>query len=163
MSSPTSSKGPPSQLTIRDARQEDRETLVGFNCRLALETEKKQLDPQTVDRGVSAALEDPSRLRYWVAEHEGQIVGQAAITREWSDWRNGWLWWLQSVYVHVEHRGAGVFRALFDHIRQEAHAQRDVVGLRLYVEVDNEPARKVYQALGLQPGGYLVFEEIWGA
>ena len=94
-----------------------------------------------LDAGVRTALDDPGRLRYWVAERDGRVVAQTAITREWSDWRNGWIWWLQSVFVAVEHRGQGIFRALFSHIRREAFEARDVVGLRLDVERENEAAR----------------------
>ena len=97
--------------------------IVEFNLRLALETEGKQLDPSVLARGVARALADPDRLRYWVAEllegdgsQEATVVGQAAVTREWSDWRNGWIWWFQSVYVHPDHRRRGVFRALHQQI-----------------------------------------------
>jgi GNAT superfamily N-acetyltransferase len=113
---------------------------------------------------VDAALADPDRrLRYWVAESEpgGRVVGQAAISREWSDWRDGWLWWFQSVYVHPEARGRGVFRSLFGHVRALALASPDVIGLRLYVEDANRRAQRVYEALGMRPGGYHVYEELW--
>ena len=104
---------------VRDALPGDRPAIVDFNARLARETEGKALDPTVLARGVRAALADPDRrLRYWVAELEpgGPVVGQAAISREWSDWRDGWLWWFQSVYVHPEARGQGVFRTLHGHV-----------------------------------------------
>ena len=126
---------------MRDALPGDRPAIVDFNARLARETEGKALDPAVLARGVEAALADPDRrLRYWVAELEpgGPVVGQAAISREWSDWRDGWLWWFQSVYVHPEARGQGVFRALHGHVRALALASADVIGLRLYVEDANE-------------------------
>ncbi len=88
-------------------------------------------------------------------------VGQAAITREWSDWRNGWIWWLQSVYVSPPVRGQGIFRAIYQQIRHEARAERDVIGLRLYVEDSNRPAQRTYQALGMSPGNYSVYQELW--
>ena len=88
-------------------------------------------------------------------------MGQAAITREWSDWRDGWIWWFQSVYVLPEARGQGVFRALYQQIRAEALASPDVIGLRLYVEHENHRAQQTYLALGMRPGGYHVFEELW--
>ncbi len=110
---------------------------------------------------MAAALADPERLRYWMAERDGVSVGQAAVSREWSDWRNGWLWWFQSVYVVTEARGRGVFRALHAAIRQDALERGDVVGLRLYVEVENERAQTTYRALGFEPGGYHVYEELW--
>lgn len=148
-------------ILVRDAVPEDRATIVAFNRELARETEGKHLDPATLDRGVAAALAEPERLRYWIAEIEGAVVGQAAVTREWSDWRNGWIWWFQSVFVAAAARGSGVFRALHARIRDEARARPDVIGLRLYVEHENDRAMRTYQALGLAPGGYQVFEELW--
>jgi GNAT superfamily N-acetyltransferase len=146
---------------VRDARPADRDTIVAYNMRLAEETERKVLDPSVLTPGVEAALADPGRLRYWMAEIDGEVVGQAAITREWSDWRNGWLWWLQSVYVRPDARGRGVFRALYRQIRTEAIAAGDVIGLRLYVEDENRAAQSTYQALGMKRGGYHVLEELW--
>jgi GNAT superfamily N-acetyltransferase len=137
--------------------------IVEFNRRLALETEAKVLDLAILESGVACALADPERLRYWVAEigGEAQHVGQAAITREWSDWRKGWVWWLQSVYVAHRFRGKGIFRALYHQIRDQARTGPDVIGLRLYVEDSNESARRTYEALGMKPGGYSIYEEIW--
>lgn len=107
------------------------------------------------------ALAEPERLRFWVAELDGRVVGQTAITREWSDWRNGWVWWLQSVFVAEEARGQGVFRAILAHIRESARSQPDVIGLRLYVEQENTVAQKTYRSLGFEPGGYHVYEDLW--
>ena len=149
------------RVLVRDAHLDDRDHIIRFNLELASETESKALDPEVLGRGVDLALADPARLRYWVAELEGRVVGQAAITREWSDWRSGWLWWFQSVFVAPEARGLGVFRALHRHIRDLARAQADVIGLRLYVEHDNQPAQRTYLSLGFQAGGYHVFEELW--
>jgi GNAT superfamily N-acetyltransferase len=148
---------------IRPACPADLPVIVEFNRRLALETEAKVLEPAVLAAGVTLALADPERLRYWVAEvpGEAQPVGQAAITREWSDWRKGWIWWLQSVYVARPFRGRGIFRALYHQIRAEAQVLPEVIGLRLYVEDSNEPARRTYQALGMKPGGYSVYEELW--
>ena len=151
----------PAPFLVRDARREDRDAIVELNARLALETEHKVLDPRVLGRGVDRALADPDRLRYWVAESDGRVVGQAAITREWSDWRDGWLWWFQSVYVVAEHRGRGIFRALYGQIRAAALAEPDVIGLRLYVENENARAQQTYRALGMVPGGYHVYEELW--
>ena len=94
-------------------------------------------------------------------ETEPHPVGQAAVTREWSDWRKGWIWWFQSVYVAAPFRGRGVFRALHHQIRSEARSLPDVIGLRLYVEDTNSQAHRTYQALGLKPGGYSVYEDLW--
>jgi GNAT superfamily N-acetyltransferase len=147
--------------TIRDARPGDRAALIEGNAQLAFESEGKTLDPQVLAIGVAIALSDPDRLRYWVAERGGEVIGQAAITREWSDWRNGWVWWFQSVYVWPEYRAQGVFRALFQHIRNEALRASDVIGLRLYVEDRNVRAQTTYRALGMKPWGYSVYEELW--
>ena len=153
----------PPTVLIRDAVLADGPTIVEFSRRLALETEDKVLDRATLEAGVARALADPDRLRFWIAEigDPPRIVGQAAITREWTDWRNGWLWWLQSVYVVEPERGRGVFRALFQHIRQQAQASPDVIGLRLYVENANQAAMRTYQSLGMKPGGYSVYEQLW--
>jgi len=134
-----------------------------FNRRLALETESKRLDAAVLEAGVASALSDPDRPGYGWAEagEPAEVLGQAAISREWSDWRNGWIWWLQSVYVVESHRGRGVFRELFRQIRAEARGQRDVIGLRLYVEDSNDPARRTYRALGLEPGGYSLYQQLW--
>src|SRR4051794_28462295 len=107
-------------VTVRDARPDDLGHIVAFNLRLARETESKTLDLAVLTRGVAMALADPDRLRYWMAERDGQVVGQTAVTREWSDWRAGWIWWLQSVYVVENARGQGVFRALYAHVRDSA-------------------------------------------
>jgi GNAT superfamily N-acetyltransferase len=148
---------------IRLARPSDLATIVEFNRRLALESEGKVLDLVILDVGVTRALAEPDRLRYWVAEI-GQppcVVGQAAITREWSDWRNCWNWWLQSVYVAQPFRGKGVFRALYQTIMDEARADGEVSGLRLYVENSNQAAQHTYEAMGMRPAGYALYEIHW--
>jgi len=149
-------------FSIRDARPADLDVIIDYNARLALETEDKRLDPDVLRRGVTIALDDPDRLRYWVAQDgKGTVIGQAAITREWSDWRAGWIWWFQSVYVHPDFRGQGTFRALYSQVRAIAQATPDVIGLRLYVENHNDRAQNVYRSLGMKPGGYDVYEEFW--
>ena len=157
------SDAPVPAVQIRRAKPPDQLIVAEFNSRLALETENKLLDASVLNRGVALALSEPDRLCYWLAEvaDSADAIGQAAISREWSDWRNGWIWWLQSVYVLESHRGRGVFRALFRAIRDEARGERDVIGIRLYVEDSNEPALRTYRALGLRPGGYSVYQELW--
>jgi GNAT superfamily N-acetyltransferase len=154
---------PPGSLVIREAVSSDLPLIVEYNRLLALETESKTLDLDVLALGVSRALADPDRARYWVATmYDSPLpVGQAAITREWSDWRNGWIWWFQSVYVAGPFRRHGVFRALYRHIHAVARGQLDVIGLRLYVEDANSRAQETYRALGMKPGGYSVYEDLW--
>jgi GNAT superfamily N-acetyltransferase len=148
-------------LSIRPAALADLGAIVDFNCRLAEETEHKRLDLETVTRGVRRALAQPGLCRYWVADSSGAIIGQSMITVELTDWRDGVLWWLQSVYVAEPYRGQGVFRALFEHISAAAKADPEVRGLRLYVERENARAQRVYEQMGLQPSGHLVYERDW--
>lgn len=145
-------------MKIRKARPTDCAVIADFNSRLAWETEQLRLDPQTIRRGVRAALKDASKGTYFVVEREGVVVGQLLITYEWSDWRNGNFWWIQSVYVAAEHRQAGVFRTLFAHVQKLAQARRDVCGLRLYVEKNNDRAQRSYTKLGMTKTHYEVFE-----
>jgi GNAT superfamily N-acetyltransferase len=136
-------------IQVRSAKQCDAATIVAFNRRLAEETEHLKLDRAVLAAGVAAVLADSGRGRYFVAEENGKVIGQLMITYEWSDWRNGWVWWLQSVYVSAEARGKGVFRALFHHALQEARKE-NVVLLRLYVEKENRPAQATYERLGFE-------------
>lgn len=146
---------------IRPATLDDLPTLVEYNRRLAQETENITLSVKLLTEGVRAALLDPSKGRYFVAEVDGRVVGQLMHTREWSDWRNGDIWWLQSVYVHADHRQQGVFRQLVEHLRAEAQATPGVVGLRLYMEEHNDRAGATYDRLGIRKAGYIVREQIW--
>jgi len=148
-------------MTIRPATLADLPTLVEYNRRLAQETENITLSVELLTQGVRAALLDTSKGRYFVAEVDGQVVGQLMHTREWSDWRNGDLWWLQSVYVHADFRQQGVFRQLVEHLRTEAQATPGVVGLRLYMEEHNDRAAATYDRLGIRNAGYVVREKIW--
>lgn len=145
-------------MKIRKARLADCAVIADFNSRLAWETEQLRLDSQTIRRGVRAALKDASKGTYFVVDHEGAVVGQLLITYEWSDWRNGNFWWIQSVYVAAEHRQAGVFRGLFAHVQKLAQARRDVCGLRLYVEKNNNRAQRSYTKLGMTKTHYEIFE-----
>jgi GNAT superfamily N-acetyltransferase len=145
-------------LSIRRANPADTAVVVEFNRRLAEESEAKRLDLQLLSRGVEAGLVDPQKSVYFLAEEDGKAVGQIMYTTEWSDWRNGWFWWIQSVYVRPEERRRGVFRALFDHLANAAQADPHVIGLRLYVERQNHIAQQTYQKMGLTPAGYEVFE-----
>jgi ribosomal protein S18 acetylase RimI-like enzyme len=145
-------------VVIRRAVADDVPVLVEFNRRLARETENKDLDPEVVTRGVLATFSDPHKGPYYVAEDGGEVVGQLQITFEWSDWRNGWMWWIQGVYVRADARRRGVFRALYEQVAREARAAAEVVALRLYVECENHRAQETYSRLGMTRTGYLIFE-----
>jgi GNAT superfamily N-acetyltransferase len=136
-------------FTVRRALPADAPTVADFNCRLARETEGLSLDGPTISAGVAAVLADASRGRYFVADESGTVIGQVMITYEWSDWRNGWIWWLQSVYVREDRRRHGVFRALLDHVLAGARGEQ-VAAVRLYVEQANTPAQSAYGGLGFE-------------
>jgi GNAT superfamily N-acetyltransferase len=150
-------------MRIREAQLGDAPVIAEYNTRLACETEDRELPAATLLAGVRALLEDPAKGLYFVAEEAGEVVGQVMITFEWSDWRNGMFWWLQSVYVREEFRGQGVFHALFEHVRQLAGQQAGVCGLRLYVEQENERAKAAYERQGMTNAGYEVFEVVFSA
>ena len=148
-------------ITIRNARPDDLPLIVDFNLRLAEESEGKKLDLAVLNKGVKRALDFPEMCRYFMAEVHGEVAGQTMITYELTDWRDGVLWWLQSVYVRPEFRKIGVFKSLYLHIATLAKSTTDVRGLRLYVEQGNSRAQRVYEQMGMQPGGYLVYEQDW--
>lgn len=148
----------PLSVTIRDARPGDAEAIAAGNSAMAQETEGRPLDPDLIGAGVRRVLDDPALGRYWVAEVDGRIVGQIMITWEWSDWRNGTMWWIQSVYVAPDARRQGVFSALYRHVEALARADDNACGLRLYVENDNVRAQETYLALGMDHPGYRVME-----
>jgi len=147
-------------MNIRKGILRDATTIAGFNVRLAQESEDLRLDLNTVTQGVTALLNDPAKGVYFVVEEESQIVGQLLITYEWSDWRNGNFWWIQSVFVKEECRGRGVFTSLFEHVQRVAREQGNVCGLRLYMEQENERARRAYLKLGFDQTHYQVFERL---
>ena len=150
-----------SELVIRTATLGDLDTIVDFNARLADESEGILLDRATLREGVREVLSQAARGSYYVACGDGGIVGQMMHTREWSDWRNGDIWWIQSVYVHPDHRRRGVCRALHAHLKGLAAADPGVVGLRLYVERENATAQATYARLGMQGAGYLVMQDLF--
>lgn len=149
----------PSPIIIRSADTTDAEKIITFNQRMAEETESKTLPSETISAGVKRVLTDPNCGTYYVACDDKKIVGQLMITLEWSDWRNGWFWWIQSVYVEPDYRKQGVFRELYAHIKKLAVTKPDVCGIRLYVEKDNERAQKTYLNLGMDVTHYLLMEE----
>jgi GNAT superfamily N-acetyltransferase len=149
-------------IHIRPATKDDADTIIEFNRAMALETETRRLDLATLRQGTLAFLESPKYGFYIVAElpepQTDKPIGQLMITYEWSDWRNGVFWWIQSVYVAPDRRGRGVFRAMYDHILIKARAEPRVCGVRLYVERQNHRAQSVYLRVGLLTSPYLVYE-----
>lgn len=146
---------------IRDARLGDAPIIAEFNIAMARETEDRALDMNTVASGVRQVISRPHFGKYFVAEADGKVIGCAMITFEWSDWRDGVFWWFQSVYVLPDYRRQGVFTMLYRYITAQADNGRNVIGLRLYVEQDNEHAKRTYEKLGMKPSGHLVYEVDW--
>ncbi len=150
-------------LHIREARADDGARLAAWAIAMAWETEHKALDADVVARGVRAVFDQPARGRYFIAESANddglEAVGTLMLTHEWSDWRCGDWWWIQSVYVAPEHRRRGVYRALYAHVHALAHDAPDVCGLRLYVERGNANAQRTYASLGMRDAGYAMFED----
>ncbi len=146
------------QWIIRKANLDDVETIARFNIAMALETEAKILDPATITRGVHRLLENPDLGFYLIAESKGLKCGSLMITYEWTDWRDGLFWWIQSVYVDPLFRRQGLFRELFRYVTTEAVKGKDIRGVRLYVEKDNTGARQTYQSLGMGETHYRLYE-----
>lgn len=146
---------------IRTATPADHEAIVRFNLALARESEDRELDEDTLRKGVAAFLDDPRKGRYYLAFADGPSpIGQVMVTYEYSDWRAGPIWWIQSVYVHPDHRREGVYRSLHAHLAREAR-RAGAVGLRLYVDRANRRAKETYEAMGMKPSRYDMYEDLW--
>ncbi len=145
-------------FSIRTARPEDVDTLARFNAELARETESLALDPDVVQRGVRAVIDDASLGSYYVAESSGRVVGALMTTSEWSDWRCAKYVWIQSVFVEPMFRGRGAFSALYAHVDSLVRADDALCGLRLYVHAENARATSTYERLGMRHYGYRVLE-----
>lgn len=145
-------------IIIRKATYLDISNIVGFNNAMALETEGKTLDYITLKQGVSEVLSDPLKGFYLIAVFSGTVVGQLMITSEWSDWRNGYFWWIQSVYVKPENRLHGIYRALNEEVLSLAKNNGNICGIRLYVDRDNTIAQRVYHNLGMSTSNYDMYE-----
>ncbi len=145
-------------ILVRPAGAPDITALVGFNQALANETENIALDKEVLRLGIEKALELEG-CHYFVAELDGQVVGQTMVTTEWSDWRNGMMWWMQSVYVHPDYRKRGVFQGIFTHIETLARGRPEVKALRLYVMHDNRAGKSAYKNMGMDDSGYVVYEK----
>lgn len=146
--------------TTRPAVPEDVQMIARYNQAMAMETEAKKLALDTLVKGVTRVFDEVNHGRYLVAESsDGKVVGCLMITYEWSDWRNAQVWWIQSVYVHPEHRRQGVFKLLYHAVREMGEAA-SVCGYRLYVERDNDRAQRTYERLGMTQTPYLLFEDL---
>ncbi|HUG82853.1 MAG TPA: GNAT family N-acetyltransferase [Bryobacterales bacterium] len=145
-------------ITIRQATQADALTIADHNAAMAREIEEIELDRERLLRGVRAVVSDAAKGFYVVAEADGRVVGQLMITFEWSDWRNGTFWWIQSVYVDPGARGCGVYTRLHEWVTAEAETQADVCGIRLYVDKSNHNAQRTYRRLGMTAAVYDMYE-----
>jgi ribosomal protein S18 acetylase RimI-like enzyme len=150
----------PSRLHIRRATRRDAPALIAFNSAMALETEGKLLLPRVIGAGVRGLLRRPDSGFYTVAALDGEVIAALMVTKEWSDWRNGDFWWIQSVYVRPEYRRRGIYTRLHKHLRALAARERAVCGFRLYVDRNNRRAQATYRASGMQRTHYLVFEQL---
>jgi GNAT superfamily N-acetyltransferase len=146
------------EIRTREAAVTDAGAIAAFQRAMARETEEIELDAEVVARGVRAVFEEPARGRYFVAEAEGKVISSLLITYEWSDWRNGNVWWIQSVYVRPELRRRGVYARMYEHVKGIGERDKGVRGIRLYVDRRNAPAQDVYRRCGMNGEHYLVFE-----
>jgi len=148
-------------IVVRKAGLEDAETIANSNMKMAEETEGRKIDKDVALEDVEAVIKDPHKGFYLVAEKRSipvRIVGQLLITFEWSDWRNKYFWWIQSVYVDKKYRNKKIFSRLYGRVVEMAKYRKDVSGLKLYVEKHNEAAKKAYEALGLKRTFYEMYE-----
>lgn len=146
-------------IKVRPGLLFDIDVIADYQVKMAFETENGlKLDPPTVNLGVTAVMDDPSKGKYWLAEVDGKVVGCLLTVPEWSDWRNGTVLWIHSVYVHPDYRKYGVYKALYGHLKQMVTESKELRGLRLYVDKTNLNAQKVYEALGMSGEHYHLFE-----
>ncbi len=146
-------------MNIRIANPADADAIVQFNQAMAYETEGKQLDPAVVGPAVAAVFADERKGFYVVADDDERVVGGLMITYEWSDWRNAWFWWIQSVYISPEARGQKIYTKLYAFVKEKAREAGDVYGIRLYVETDNSRAQRIYEKVGMEQSHYLMYDE----
>ena len=147
-------------MNIRLARHEDAHHFVEFNRAMAFETEAKMLEQTVVEAAVNAVFDDPTKGFYIVAEDGDEVIGGLMITFEFSDWRNSYFWWIQSVFLRPEARGRHVYSALYDFVKARAKANGNVYGIRLYVETENLHAQRVYEKVGMEQSNYLMYHEM---
>lgn len=149
-------------IKIRPGLLFDIDTIADFQVKMAQETENLKLDPAVVNLGVTAVMDDPSKGKYWLAEVDREVVGCLLTVPEWSDWRNGTVLWIHSVYVQPSFRQHGVYKSLYSHLKQMVVESSDLRGLRLYVDKTNQKAQKVYEALGMSGEHYHLYEWLKG-
>lgn len=149
-------------ITVRKANSNEARDIAEFNIAMAWETEEKKLNKEIIYAGVKSLMDKPEYGFYIVAESDGATVASLMITKEWSDWRNGLFWWIQSVYVKPDFRRQGIYRKMYQTVIKMAANQPDVCGCRLYVEKENIPAQKTYEALGMSETHYKMYEEEFG-
>jgi ribosomal protein S18 acetylase RimI-like enzyme len=145
-------------MEVRKAKPTELPYIVSFQQKMAMETESLELDTDILNKGVQAVFDDSAKGTYYVAVENDNIIGSLMITYEWSDWRNGQVYWIQSVYVLPEHRGKGVYKQMYLHLKEQVEKTPGIRGLRLYVEKDNVNAQKVYSKLGMDGEHYKMFE-----
>lgn len=145
-------------MIVRKAKTQDYSLIVAFQIEMAKETEGIKLEKTTVENGVQAVISDPGKGHYYVAEVNGKVIASLLTTFEWSDWRNGTILWIQSVYVVPEMRRKGVYRSMYSHIKNIVSEDEKLNGIRLYADKSNLSAHKTYQKLGMSPDHYITFE-----
>lgn len=145
-------------MLVRKATSKDKTSIVDFQLKMASETEGIELNKPTVTKGVLAVIEDTGKGQYYVTEIEGEVVASLLTTYEWSDWRNGTVLWIQSVYVLKEYRRKGIYRNMYSHLKHLVQEDKNLNGIRLYADKSNSPAHKTYQQLGMSPDHYITFE-----
>ena len=147
-------------MIIRQALSQDAAELTEFNINMARETERMELIPEVIGAGVRAMIDNPQWGFYLVVELDNGIQASLMVTTEWSDWRNGMFWWIQSVYVRPAYRRQGLYRVLYETVKEMAEQEPSVCGFRLYVEHENTAAQQAYTALGMRETEYKIFEEL---
>ena len=147
-----------SMIEIRKAKSSDSERIVGLQLKMAQETEGLELNRDVVSKGVCGVFQEPARGTYWVVEEKGEILGVLLAIPEWSDWRNGTVLWIHSLYVVPEARGRGVFKRLYLNLKKQVEKSPELVGLRLYVDRQNKSAKKIYENLGMSRDHYELYE-----
>ncbi|MBL3654650.1 GNAT family N-acetyltransferase [Fulvivirga sediminis] len=145
-------------INIQRADTSHINIIIDYQKKMAWQTEELELDDDTLQKGVTAVFNDPTKGQYYVAIHNEEVIGCLLVTPEWSEWRNGTVLWIQSVYVSKDFRKQGVFKQMYNYLKAQVIADEKLMGLRLYVEKTNLPAQKVYEAIGMNGDHYQFFE-----